>query len=116
MAVDAEGNHIHVARLVALRAWASRLELPQERVTCTVLENTDPGAAIIDYARHNQVDHIVMGARGHSTTRRYLGSVSSHVVSEAPCSVSVIRIPDWTRIEAGDDIRSFDDMPLTPES
>lgn len=114
--VDADGNHIHVARLVALRAWAARLDLPEERVTCTVLENTDPGAAIIDYARHNQVDHILMGARGHSTTRRYLGSVSSHVVSEAPCSVSVIRIPDWTRIEAGEDIRSFDDMPLTPES
>lgn len=116
MVVDADGNHIHISRLVALRAWASRLELPEERVTCTVLENIDPGSAIIDYARHNQVDHILMGARGHSTTRRYLGSVSSHVVSEAPCSVSVIRIPDCTRIEAGEDIRHIGDMPLTPES
>ena len=114
--VDADGNHIHVARLVALRTWAARLDLPEERVTCTVLENTDPGSAIIDYARHNQVDHILMGARGHSTTRRYLGSVSSHVVSEAPCSVSVIRIPDWTKIEAGEDLRAMTDLPLTPES
>jgi serine/threonine protein kinase len=114
--VDSDGNHIHVARLVALRAWAARLDLPEERVTCTVLENTDPGTAIIDYARHNQVDHILMGARGHSTTRRYLGSVSSQVVSEAHCSVSVIRIPDWTKIEAGDDVRSVTDLPLTPES
>lgn len=115
-ALDADGNHIHVARLVALRHWASRLDLPQERLTCTVLEHTDPGTALIDYARHNQVDHVIMGARGHSTTRRYLGSVSSHVVSEAPCSVSVIRIPDWTRIEAGNDVRAFNDLPLTPES
>ena len=30
-----------------------------------------------------------MGARGHSTARRYLGSVSSQVVAEAPCSVTV---------------------------
>jgi non-specific serine/threonine protein kinase/protein-serine/threonine kinase len=92
-ATDDEGNHIHVSRLVALRAWADRLDLPEERLTFTVLENPDPGAAIIDYAGHNHVDHILMGARGHSTARRYLGSVSSQVVAEAPCSVTVIRLP-----------------------
>ena len=46
------------------------------------------------YATSNQVDHIMMGARGHSTTRRYLGSVSSQVVAEAHCSVTVIRLPE----------------------
>lgn len=92
-ATDDQGNHIHVSRLVALRAWADRLDLPEERLTFTVLENPDPGAAIIDYAGHNHVDHILMGARGHSTARRYLGSVSSQVVAEAPCSVTVIRLP-----------------------
>jgi nucleotide-binding universal stress UspA family protein len=34
-----------------------------------------------------------MGARGASTARRYLGSVSSQVVAQAPCSVTVIRLP-----------------------
>ena len=92
-ATDDQGNHIHLSRLVALRAWADRLDLPEERLTFTVLENPDPGAAIIDYASHNHVDHILMGARGHSTARRYLGSVSSQVVAEAPCSVTVIRLP-----------------------
>ena len=90
---DAEGNHIHVTRLVALRDWASRLELPEDRVTCAILEATEPATAIVDYARHNHVDHILIGARGSSSTRRYLGSVSSQVVAEAPCSVSVIRLP-----------------------
>ncbi len=92
-ALDAEGNHIHVSRLVALRDWASRLDLPEERVTCAVLEGSEPATAIVDYARHNHVDHILIGARGSSSTRRYLGSVSSQVVAEAPCSVSVIRLP-----------------------
>jgi nucleotide-binding universal stress UspA family protein len=32
-----------------------------------------------------------MGARASSTLRRYLGSVSSHVVAEAPCTVTVVR-------------------------
>lgn len=92
-ALDAEGNHIHVTRLVALRDWASRLDLPEDRVTCAILEGAEPAAAIVDYARHNHVDHILIGARGSSSTRRYLGSVSSQVVAEAPCSVSVIRLP-----------------------
>jgi eukaryotic-like serine/threonine-protein kinase len=89
---DANGNNLHVARLVGLKHWASSIELPDDRLTFTVLEGTDPGAVLVDHATANAVDHIIMGARGHSTTRRYLGSVSSHVVAEAACSVTVIRL------------------------
>jgi non-specific serine/threonine protein kinase/protein-serine/threonine kinase len=92
-AVDNDGNHIHVSRLVGLRNWAAGLDLTEERVTFSVLENPDPGTAILEYAAHNHVDHILMGARGSSTARRYLGSVSSQVVAQAPCSVTVIRLP-----------------------
>ena len=88
---DDAGENLHVARLVALRAWARELDLPEAQLTCTVLENSDPGAAIIDHAGQVRADHVLMGARGHSTTRRYLGSVSAKVVAEAPCSVTVIR-------------------------
>jgi eukaryotic-like serine/threonine-protein kinase len=90
--VDDAGNHLHVSRLVGLRNWAAALDLTEERVTFSVLENPDPATAILDYAVHNHVDHILMGARGHSTARRFLGSVSSRVVAEAPCSVTVIRL------------------------
>ena len=90
---DGQGNNLHVARLVALKSWAEAIDLPDHRLTCAVLEGPDPGQAIIDYATTNKVDHILMGARGHSTTRRYLGSVSAQVVAEAHCSVSVIRAP-----------------------
>jgi eukaryotic-like serine/threonine-protein kinase len=96
---DDAGNNLHVMRLVSLRAWAEEIDLPDERLTYTVLEGADPGQAIIDYATANHVSHILMGARGHSTTRRYLGSVSAQVVAEAPCSVTVIRMPE--RREAG---------------
>ncbi|WP_395540055.1 universal stress protein [Neotabrizicola sp. sgz301269] len=91
---DASGTHLHVARLVALRHWGEGIDLPEERLTFTVLEGSDPGQVIIDHAAANHVDHIVMGARGHSTTRRYLGSVSAQVVAEAHCSVTVIRRPE----------------------
>ena len=63
-------------------------------------QNADLGDAaqdlwqtLVDYARHNNVDHIVIGARASSALRRYLGSVSSQVVAEAPCSVTVVRTP-----------------------
>ena len=88
---DDHGNNLHVLRLVKLKAWAAGIELPDHRLTYTVLEGPDPGQAIIDYATANHVDHIMMGARGHSTARRYLGSVSAQVVAEAHCSVTVIR-------------------------
>lgn len=91
--IDASGQHIHIARLVGLRNWAGSLELPDDRLTFSILEDTDPGQAIVDFASKNHVDHILMGARSNSATRRYLGSVSSQVVAEAPCSVTVIRLP-----------------------
>jgi len=56
-----------------------------------VLEAPDAATAIVDFAERNRVDHIVMGARGASALRRYLGSVSSQVVAEADCSVTVVR-------------------------
>ncbi len=91
---DDQGNNLHVMRLVALKSWADSIELPDHRLTYTVLESHDPGQAILNYATANHVNHILMGARGHSTARRYLGSVSAQVVAEAECSVTVIRLPE----------------------
>jgi nucleotide-binding universal stress UspA family protein len=90
---DAEGRSLHVQRLVQLRQWGEPLGLPQHRITFSVLEATDPASALVESARHNQVDHIVIGARAASALRRYLGSVSSQVGAEAPCSVTVVRTP-----------------------
>lgn len=91
---DDQGNNRHVTRLVALKGWAEGIELTDDRLTYTVLENPDPASAILEHAEAVQADHIMMGARGHSTTRRFLGSVSARVVAEAHCSVTVIRLPE----------------------
>lgn len=88
------GENLHVARLVQLRAWAEGLDLPQDRLTFSILEGVDPGQVILDHAAKTGVEHILMGARSHSVARRYLGSVSSQVVAEAGCSVTVIRLPE----------------------
>ena len=96
--IDGEGQSVHVKQLVALKNWARPLThhpperaLEDGRVTFHVLEAPDPAAAIVDFAERNLVDHIVMGARGASTLRRYLGSVSSEVVAKSDCTVTVVR-------------------------
>ena len=97
--MEADGSSKHVNLLVQLKHWArplvQSLKLPTEaqagRVTFHVLEAPDPAGAIIDYARKNQVDHIVMGARSSGTLRRYLGSVSTQVTAQSDCSVTVVR-------------------------
>ncbi len=94
--LDKDGHNRHVKQLVQLKHWARGLELPDERITYHVLESPDPAAAIVEYARVNHVDHVVIGSRGSSTLRRYLGSVSSQVVAEAPCTVTVVRTPGGT--------------------
>jgi protein-serine/threonine kinase len=86
-----------VKQLVALKHWArpikQSLALRSDgRLTFHVLEAPDAAAAIVEFAERNQVDHIVMGARGASALRRYLGSVSSQVVATADCTVTVVRV------------------------
>lgn len=99
--VDAQGSSLHVKQLVALKHWARplqqalALDTPERsgRVTFHVLEAPDAANAIVEFARRNEVDHIIMGARSASPLRRYLGSVSAQVVAESDCSVTVVRDP-----------------------
>ena len=93
--VDSEGRSRHVKQLVALKHWArpihKALNLDDGRLTFHVLEAPDVANAIIEFAQRNQADHLVMGARGSSTLRRLLGSVSSQVVAQSDCTVTVVR-------------------------
>jgi eukaryotic-like serine/threonine-protein kinase len=92
--VDADGRSLHVQRLVELKHWARPLRRAPDRITYHVLQAPDAADALVHHARNNHVDHIVIGARGSSALRRYLGSVSAQVVAEAPCTVTVFRRPD----------------------
>ncbi len=89
--LDEEGRNKHVLRLVALRTWSTGLPAPGGGITFHVLEAVSPADAILEYARENHVDHIVMGARAESAMRSMLGSVSGEVAAHAPCTVTVVR-------------------------
>ncbi len=86
---DSEGRNMHLRRLAELKHWA--IGIAADSTTYHVLEAADPASAIIEFARKNHIDHVILGARGSSLMRRYLGSVSTRVVAEAPCTVTVVR-------------------------
>jgi nucleotide-binding universal stress UspA family protein len=89
--LDAEGNNKHLNFLVKLKNWVHPLGLDVGRATFHVLEAVDPAEAILEFARMNNADQIIMGARANSGLRKILGGVSGRVAAEAPCTVTVVR-------------------------
>ena len=70
----------------------SQAEAARTSVEIVVEESSSPANAIVDYAEKNGVDLIVIGSKGMGAIERFLiGSVSSQVVTHAPCSVLVVK-------------------------
>ncbi len=106
-AQDNLGRNLHVRRLVELRQWASGLGLSPDRVTAHVLEATDPAAALIDFALENHVDQIVIGAG--SQRRRSIGPTASRIGGQAPCTVTLVRLPHSDEAAPGEDVATEPD-------
>ncbi len=113
--LDEEGRNKHLLRLLQLRHWAHPLGLDDDRITFHVLEATNVAAALLEYARTNHVDHVVLGARTSSLKRDLLGSVSGEVAAQAPCTVTVVRPPRASR-GAGDESAAPAPDPVTDEA
>jgi len=63
-----------------------------------VLLEGDPAAEIVRYASDAGIDLIVMGTHGRTGLERLLmGSVAESVLSKAPCSVLVVKLPKGIR-------------------
>jgi len=77
--------------LVYLETLRKSNERPQLGIRTQVLEG-DAASAIVDAARAEQADLIVMSTHGYSgMTRWVLGSVTEKVLRSAPCPVLAIR-------------------------
>ena len=84
--VDAAGDNIHVQRIAELRRWVEPLQLPRGKITYHLVESRGIAAAIIDFARSNKVDHLIIGASVTGGTNRLAAQASA----EAPCSVTIV--------------------------
>jgi nucleotide-binding universal stress UspA family protein len=85
-------SNVHRRYLSALHQWAQPLEEPGRQISCHVLESGDPAQALLDYARGNNVDVIVMGAATHGLkTQRFVATVPIKVAMDAPCTVVLVK-------------------------
>jgi nucleotide-binding universal stress UspA family protein len=65
------------------------------RTKTMVITSASPAFAIIDYAKENGIDLIVMGTHGRGVLGHLLmGSVAERVVRLAPCPVLTMRHPE----------------------
>ncbi|MGE5179137.1 MAG: universal stress protein [Bacteroidota bacterium] len=72
---------------------AASLQAAKLRATPRPLAG-DPRHTIVEEARRDKADLVVVGSHGRSgVAKLLLGSVASHIVSHAPCSVLVVRPP-----------------------
>lgn len=77
----------------AKAAQAILVEQGFEVETLTMMGN--PAEVLIDLAKSEKADLIVVGSHGKSGLQRFLlGSVSDKVTRYAPCSILVVRLPE----------------------
>jgi eukaryotic-like serine/threonine-protein kinase len=83
---------LHRHHLSLLRQWALPLDQPSHAISFHVLESNDPAQAILDYARGNHVNLIIMGAATHGLkTQRFVNTVPVKVAIEAPCTLILVK-------------------------
>lgn len=72
-------------------------EFDKEGINCKVEVLVDysfrnPGVQLLEYAKENKIDLIVLGSRGLGNVGRlFLGSVSNQIVQRAECRVLIVK-------------------------
>ncbi len=93
LAQTASGQHLE--HLMRLRQWVAPLGLPAQRLSLHVIESASPADTLLELARKNNVDLIVVGAPGPAEMKfGWWRSVASGVTAKAHCSVHVVRVPE----------------------
>jgi serine/threonine protein kinase len=82
---------VQLEHLVRLRHWAAPLDLPGQRLSLHAIESNSPADVIVELARHNNVDLVVLGAPSEGG-RAWSLSVASAVAARVGCSVHLVRL------------------------
>ena len=85
----------HLEHKMRLRHWVEPLQLSPSRISLHVVEAANAADMLLELARVNHVDLIVLGAPLPSKkTLGWWRSAASTVTANAPCSVHVVRVPE----------------------
>lgn len=84
-------DQVRNSRETAAQELVTRGRAAGVRVNFLIWEG-EPAESIVDAARSEQVDLVVVGSHGRGSVGRFfIGSVSDHVVRHAHCPVLVVR-------------------------
>ena len=90
--IQAEIEDTAAQQIKALLSDEDRAQLHAKAV---VLSSASPAGTIVDYARDNDINLIVVGTHGRNVVAHlFLGSVAERVVRLAPCPVLTVRHPE----------------------
>ena len=83
----------------AARAQTEALLTDEDRrdlgAIATTVTDSSPAVAMIEYARNNSIDLLVLGTHGRgSLSHLFMGSVAERVVRMAPCPVLTVHDPE----------------------
>ena len=85
----------HLEHKMRLKRWVEPLNLAPSRLSLHVVEAANAADTLLELARVNHVDLIVLGAPLPSKkTLGWWRSAASTVTANAPCSVHVVRVPE----------------------
>jgi serine/threonine protein kinase len=87
----AEATTTRIRELLVLRHWTEPLNVPPGQVTHQVIESLDPVEALLDYARRNAVDRMIVGAPPADAPLGSVGTVAIRLMADAPCTVTIVR-------------------------
>lgn len=91
VAQEAGRHAADIVRRAVERLQAVKLNVTGLNVTGMVLTG-DPKAILVDWARSNAADLVMLGPHGVSGgARSPLGNVAANVLRHAPCSVEIVR-------------------------
>ncbi len=76
-------SRMHLEQIVRLRHWVEPLRLPAQRLSLHAIESDDPAESLLEFAKANNVDLIVLGAHLPWATE---------VAAKAHCSVHLVRV------------------------
>jgi eukaryotic-like serine/threonine-protein kinase len=83
---------VHRRQLDAMHQWAQGLELEGHQMSFHVLEAMDVADALVQYARSNSVNLMILGAATHGLKlQRLIATVPVRVAMDAPCSVMLVK-------------------------
>jgi nucleotide-binding universal stress UspA family protein len=87
-----ESSASSLEHLRKLRHWVEPLGLSAPRLSLHAVASDVPADVIVEMARYNDVDVVVVGAPSE-TGRAWSQSTASAVTGKVACSVHVVRVP-----------------------